>query len=445
MTAPVIAIVGRPNVGKSTLFNRLCGADDAIVHDRPGVTRDRLYGRCEVHNGSCIVVDTGGIGGDGELQAEVDAQVAQVLAECDAVVFMADARAGLTPVDAEIAGRLRAVDAPVVVAVNKTEGLDADTAVADFHRLGLAAPLALSARDGRGVAEMMARLSDAADFGGGGGGESDGGDAVRVAVLGRPNAGKSTLINALCGEQRLIVSDTPGTTRDCVRVPLAHGGARYELLDTAGVRRRAKVAPGLEKISVVKSIRALEECRVALLVVDAAAGLAEQDLKLAGMMERSGRSVVVVVNKWDAADSHQRDLVQAALERQLRFLPPRETLFVSALRGAGMRRVMPTVARAHCSAMREMPTAELNRILARAVSAHAPPGRRGAARLKFCHQGGKNPPRVIVHGTRVERIPDFYRRYLANTVQSAFRMTGTRVQVVFRAGDAAGSPTGGGA
>jgi len=434
MAAPVIAIVGRPNVGKSTLFNLLCGADDAIVHDRPGVTRDRLYGRCEVDNGGCIVVDTGGIGGDGELQAEVDAQVAQVLAECDAVVFMVDARAGLTPVDAELAGRLRKVDAPALAAVNKTEGLDADAAVADFHRLGLAAPLALAARDGRGVAEMLARLGEVVDFGGGGGGE---GDAVRVAVLGRPNAGKSTLINALCGERRLIVSGTPGTTRDCVRVPLTYGGGRYELLDTAGVRRRAKVAPGMERISVVRSIRALEECRVALLVVDAAAGLAEQDLKLAGMMERSGRSVVVVVNKWDAADSHRRDLVQAALERQLRFLPPRETLFVSALRGAGMRRVMPTVARAHRSAMREMPTAELNRILARAVRAHAPPGRRGAARLKFCHQGGKNPPRVVVHGTRVERIPDFYRRYLANTVQSAFRMTGTRVQVVFRAGGAA--------
>lgn len=375
---PVVVIVGRPNVGKSTLFNRLTRSRAAIVADEPGVTRDRQYGDGLVGDRPYHVVDTGGIaqalsarkGGDA-LRELMAAQVREALAEADAIVFLVDAREGLHPLDREIAGDLRRLGKPVTLAVNKAEGMDRAAAAAEFHALGLGEPWAISSAHGEGVADLMAhvlaplpRVPQE---------EGAPGDLPRIAVIGRPNAGKSTLVNALLGEQRVIVSDQPGTTRDSIHLPLERRGRAYVLIDTAGVRRRARVEEAVEKFSAIKTLQAVDEANVAILVLDAVSGISEQDASLGGYVVERGRGLVIAVNKWDAVAPEDRDWIKRELERKLGFLGFARTHYISALKGQGIGGLFASADQAFASANRELPTSRLNRVLQSAVAATPPP------------------------------------------------------------------------
>ena len=430
MTA-VVVLVGRPNVGKSTLFNRLTGRRDALVADRPGLTRDRIYGEARHGGRRFLVVDTGGLEeAVDELAGQVQAQTRQAVAEADRVLFLVDARAGLTPADEAIAADLRRRGVPVLLVANKAEGLDPELATAEFHRLGLGAPVPVSAAHGQG----MARLLDAlvADLPPEPEAAAGAGAAPKVAVLGRPNAGKSTLVNALLGEQRVLVADQPGTTRDSIYVDLERDGRRYVLIDTAGVRRRARVQDAVEKFSVVRALKALEDADVILFVLDAQRGVSAQDATLAGLILEAGRALVLVVNKWDRLPADQRARVQAEIRRRLPFLPEVTPHFVSALHGSGVGALFSAVDAAYRAATAEFPTARLNRILEQAVRAVPPPMVRGRpVKLKFVHQAGRNPPRLRIFGTRVEGLPAGYRRYLANRFRRALGLAGTPLVVEF--------------
>ncbi|HEY8553460.1 MAG TPA: ribosome biogenesis GTPase Der [Burkholderiales bacterium] len=438
---PVVVLVGRPNVGKSTLFNRLTRSRAAIVADEPGVTRDRQYGDGLVGDRPYYVVDTGGVSeslleraGAGEaLREQMKGQVRQALAEADAVIFLVDAREGLQPLDAEIAQDLRRLGKPVTLAVNKAEGMDPALAGAEFHVLGLGEPQAISSAHGDGVAALMERVLaplprvEEAPIAT---------DVPRVAVVGRPNVGKSTLVNALLGEERVIVSDVPGTTRDSIEVPLERAGRTYVLIDTAGVRRRARIEETVEKFSALKTLEAVERANVVILVLDAQAGIAEQDATLAGYVLKHGRAIVVAVNKWDAVDAAARDWAQRELERRLRFLDFAPVHYISALQKTGIGGLFASVDRAFASANAALPTPRLNRILQAAVAATPPPVVRGRRiRLKFAHQGGRNPPLVVVHGNQVASLPDSYRRYLAQTFRESFRLVGTPVVIRCKEGE----------
>jgi len=429
---PVIALVGRPNVGKSTLFNVLTGTRDALVADVPGLTRDRQYGYGR-RGGRYIVVDTGGlVESAAGLEALMVAQTERAVAEADRVVFVVDARAGPNPADSWIADRLRRSGKPVVVAVNKAEGRDADVAAADFHRYGLGAPLAISAAHDEGIAALIERaLADlpapaaAAD-------EPED-DAIRIAVVGRPNVGKSTLINRLLGEERLVTYDAPGTTRDSVHVPFERHGQRWVLIDTAGVRRRARVEEAIEKFSVVKALQAIDEAHVVIGVIDAHETVAEQDASLFGLVADRGRALLLAINKWDHIPPEQRDHVRNQLALRVPFLDFAPQLFISALHGTGVGDLLAAARRAYEAAMRDMPTPELTRVLEKALEAHQPPLVRGRRiKLRYAHQGGRNPPVIVVHGNQVEHVPDAFRRYLMHTFRDAFRLQGTPVRVEFR-------------
>jgi GTP-binding protein len=428
---PVVALVGRPNVGKSTLFNRLTRSRQALVDDQPGVTRDRLYG--EVWRGSqkVLVVDTGGLSDEaGELSNAVRQQVDQALEEADAVVFIVDARDGLTHQDIAIGANLRKGDSPVFVAVNKAEGLDGPTIGAEYFELALGDPLVLSARTGQGVEELLGQVLARFPL-------SEAGTAVdngrRVAVVGRPNVGKSTLVNALVGEPRLIVSDSPGTTRDSIQVPMDRYGQRMVLVDTAGVRRKSRVHETLEKFSVVKTLQALASADAALLVLDARAGLSDQDAAIAGIIVDSGRSIVVAVNKWDGLERRDRNLIRRDLTRRLDFLPEHESLFISALHGSGIGDLIGALQRAQGSALAELGTGALNRALAGALEHHSPPLiNNRTVKPKYAHQGGRNPPIVVLHGNLMHKLPASYLRYLGRSLAKTFHLIGTQVRFELR-------------
>ncbi|HSD55330.1 MAG TPA: ribosome biogenesis GTPase Der [Burkholderiales bacterium] len=431
---PTIVLVGRPNVGKSTLFNRLTRSRDALVADLPGLTRDRHYGDGRLGDRGYFVVDTGGlepVAKEGML-GEMAKQTAAALAEADAVIFIVDGRDGLAPQDRRIGAELRRMRARVWVTVNKTEGMDPALVTAEFHELALGAPHAISAAHGDGVRALMDEVlaefppEETVE-------PPDAGAAPRIAVVGRPNVGKSTLVNQLLGEDRMIVYDEPGTTRDAIEVPFERGGRRYVLVDTAGVRRKGRVFEAVEKFSVVKTLQAIDQANVVVLVVDAAAGVADQDAHLAGYVLERGRAIVVAANKWDGLDDYEREQARGTLERKLAFLGFARIHFVSALRGEGLARVLASVDEAYRAAAAKLPTPRLTRTLIDAVAHQAPP-RAGLVRpkLRYAHQGGTNPPVIVVHGNALNAVPPSYRRYLEGVFRKAFGLTGTPLRIEFR-------------
>ena len=433
---PVIALVGRPNVGKSTLFNRLTRRRDAIVVDVPGVTRDRHYGEGRIGERPFIVIDTGGL----ELRAregiyvEMARQAEQAMAEADAIVFLTDGREGMHDGDAEIARRLRKLKARVWLVVNKTEGMASDAAVAEFHALGLGMPQPISSAHGDGVGDLIDGVL--ADFPQADEGAQEARDKhPRVAIVGRPNVGKSTLVNALVGEERVIAFGEPGTTRDAIEVPFERAGRHYTLIDTAGLRKRGKQGEATEKFSIVKTLQAIEQSNVAVLVLDAVEGVSEQDAHVAGYILERGRALVIAVNKWDATRQEARDRIKQELAWKLVFLGFAETHYLSAKSGKGLGELMRSVDGAYAAAMAKLSTPKLTRALIAAVDRQPPP-RKGLRRpkLRYAHQGGQNPPRIIIHGNSLDALPDSYRRYLEGVFRDGFALVGTPMRVEFRTG-----------
>ena len=440
---PVIALVGRPNVGKSTLFNRLTRSRDALVADISGLTRDRIYGTSKIEGCDFILIDTGGLTEQADSMSDLMRKQAQLaIEEADVIFFLVDGRSGLMPADHTVAQQLRNVGKPVVLVINKTEGEQREMIAADFYSLGLGEPQVISARQGRGIAALMDVLieelpsvvSIEED-------EMDDDDEqkdqiIRLAVLGRPNVGKSTLINQIMGEERVVAFDEPGTTRDSIHIPFEKDGTDYILIDTAGVRRRSKVSEMLEKFSIVKTLQALEDANVVLLILDAHEGIVEQDLHLAGLIIESGRAVVIAVNKWDGLEKSEREWVASNVERRLPFLNFANTHFISALHGSGVGLLFKSVKQAYESAMAKIPTPRLTRVLEDAVAEHQPPlvhGRR--IKFRYAHLGGKNPPRIIIHGNQTAATPNSYRRYLENTFRDVLKLHGTPIRIEFKQGD----------
>lgn len=434
---PVIALVGRPNVGKSTLFNRLTHSRDALVADFPGLTRDRIYGTVREDGFDFILIDTGGLTDQSDNMAELMRKQAQLaIDEADLVLFVVDGRAGLMPADADVARQLRNEGKPVRLVINKTEGEQREMVAADFYALGLGEPLVISATQGRGIAMLLEEIATALPGVVSSEAEEETGedrDEIRLAVLGRPNVGKSTLINRLLGEERVVAFDEPGTTRDSIHIPFEKDGVNYVLIDTAGVRRRSRVSEKLEKFSILKTLQALEEANVVMLVLDAHEGIVEQDLHLAGLIVESGRAVVLAVNKWDGLDNAEREWVTVNVERRLPFLNYAKTHFISALHGSGVGLLLKTVRQAYQSAMTRIPTSQLTRVLEDAIADHPPPLVRGRRiKFRYAHLGGKNPPRIIIHGNQTEATPNSYRRYLENTFREALKLQGTPVRIEFK-------------
>ena len=434
---PVIALIGRPNVGKSTLFNRLTRSRDAIVADYPGLTRDRQYGFGKLGPIPYLVIDTGGVaGGEVGIQELMVEQTVRALHEADVAIIMVDGRSGLTAADQHVAELARKNAKTTWLAVNKAEGLDAAIASGEFHGLGLGEPIAISATHGDRISALMDEVlapyvdaqQDAAEDD-----EDDDQKALRIAVIGRPNVGKSTLINRLLGEDRLVVYDQPGTTRDSVAVPFERDDKSYELIDTAGVRRKARVHEAVEKFSIVKALQAMERAHVVIAVLDAQEGVTEQDVSLLGLVVERGRALVVTANKWDGLTKDQRRRVRDDLDRRLPFLEFAKRMTISALHGTSVGDLLPEAEKAYRAATRDMSTNDLNRVLEEAVIAHTPPlikGRR--IKLRYAHQGGRNPPVIVIHGNQTEKLPDAYRRYLINRFRKAFRLEGTPVRLAFK-------------
>ena len=429
---PVIALVGRVNVGKSTLFNRITKSRDAIVADYAGLTRDRHYGDARLGSREFIVVDTGGFEPDKPtgVVAEMAKQTRQAVAEADAVIFVVDVRGGLSAQDHDIARYLRTAQKKVLLAANKAEGMIDSPLLGEFFELGIGAPHPVSAAHGQGIRSLLeAALEDFPEP------EEDENAAdaaapVRLAVAGRPNVGKSTLINAWLGEERLVAFDQPGTTRDAIRVPFERDGRQFELIDTAGLRRRGKVFEAIEKFSVVKTLQAIAEANVVLLLIDATLGVSDQDAHIAGYVLESGRAVVVAVNKWDATDDYQRQTLQRSIESRLSFLKYAPVLHISAIRRTGLTAVWKALLQAHASATIKMPTPVLTRLLLDAVE-HQAPRREGRFRpkMRYAHQGGMNPPLVIVHGNALEHVTDTYKRYLEGRFREHFKLVGTPMRI----------------
>lgn len=442
---PVISLVGRPNVGKSTLFNRLTRSRDALVADYPGLTRDRQYGFGKLGPLPYLVIDTGGVAGGetgiGELAVR---QSVRALKDSDVAIVMVDGRTGLTAADQHVAALARQHAKSVYLVANKAEGLDPDIAAAEFHSLGIGDPLVISAAHGDRVSALMDHvLAPFVDDRESRRPEDDEAAealapdrTLRVAVLGRPNVGKSTLINRLLGEERLLVFDQPGTTRDSVAVPFERGGRRYILVDTAGVRRRARVHETIEKFSVIKALQAMEDAHVVISVLDAQDDITEQDVSLLGLVVERGRALVIAVNKWDGLDADRRRHIEEQLDRRMPFVDFAEKLTISALHGTAVGDLLPAAERAYRAATRDLSTRELTGELENAVRTHEPPMVRGRRiRLRYAHQGGRNPPVIVIHGNQTERLPDAYRRYLVNRFRKTFKLQGTPVRLVFKTSD----------
>ena len=432
---PVIALVGRPNVGKSTLFNVLTRSRDALVADLPGLTRDRQYGFGKVGPFPYVVVDTGGLSGDASgIDAAMARQTLRALEEADYVILLVDGREGLTAADEQVTDLVRRSGKVWRLVVNKTEGRPAHVAVADFHDLGMGEPVAISASHGHRVAELMDAICaelPAAEVA-----DESAADGTRVAVIGRPNVGKSTLINRILGEERLVAFDEPGTTRDSVFVPFERDGQRYTLIDTAGLRRRARVSEAVEKFSAVKTLQAIDRANVVVVLYDGQEGVTDQDAALTGLVIDRGRALVLAVNKWDGLEQEQRDDVRRDLELKLPFVDFARLHFISALHGSGVGDLFASVNQAFAAAMSDLSTPALSRVLEKAVTQHQPPivhGRR--IKLRYAHQGGRNPPVIVVHGNQVDRLPQSYQRYLARTFREAFDLFGTPVRMEFRSGE----------
>ena len=434
-TLPVVALVGRPNVGKSTLFNVLTSSRDAIVADEPGLTRDRQYGRARIENLTYLVVDTGGLtdGREG-IDSLIARQAMLALDEADAVLFLVDGRSGSTATDLSIGEQLRRAGKPTYLVVNKTDGMDSTTATADFHALGLGKPWPISAAHRRGVNALMREVLDnlatqPEELRG----SQEGG--VGIAVIGRPNVGKSTLVNRIVGEERVLTYDLPGTTRDSIFVPFQRDGRPYTLIDTAGVRRRARVSAAVEKFSVIKTLQAIESANVVILVVDARDGVTDQDSHILGHVLEAGRALVIAANKWDGLEPGQRQRIREELQRKFKFVDFVQVHYISALHGSGVGALFGAIDEAWASASREMTTSRLTRVLEDAVHAHPPPLVRGRRiKLRYAHQGGQNPPIIVVHGNQTGAVPESYRRYLASRFRKAFDLEGSPVRVEFRSG-----------
>ncbi|MCL4469685.1 MAG: ribosome biogenesis GTPase Der [Gammaproteobacteria bacterium] len=431
---PTLVLVGRPNVGKSTLFNRLTRSRDALVADLPGLTRDRHYGHGKVGDKPYLVVDTGGfepVAKDGILH-EMARQTLQAVDEADAIIFMVDARQGLTAQDKIIADQLRKSGRPLFLAVNKAEGMRRDVVAAEFYELGLGDPLVISGAHGEGVHDLVELALESFPVEEPG---ADQDDHPKIAVVGRPNVGKSTLVNSLLGEERVIAFDQPGTTRDSIYIEFERDSRHYTLIDTAGIRKRGKVFEAIEKFSVVKTLQAVEDANVVVLVLDARQDISEQDAHIAGFVVESGRALVVAVNKWDDLPGARRETVKNDIARKLQFLDFAKFHYISALQGSGVGGLFKSIDDAYAAAMVKMPTPMLTRILIDATAQHQPP-KSGPFRpkLRYAHQGGSNPPLVIVHGTAVTSLSAGYKRYLENAFRKAFELTGTPLRVQFKQG-----------
>lgn len=434
----MVALVGRPNVGKSTLFNRLTCTRDALVADYLGLTRDRQYGRCRVTDRPFWLVDTPGVpsspAGKGGLDDAVLRQVQVALKEADLVLFLVDAREGLTAADEEIAAQVRRNAKPVILVINKIDGRDANSSLAEFARLGFGETVSISAAHGLRVASLiekiLAELPQAGELEEGEDWEED---RIRVAVAGRPNVGKSTLINRLLGEERVVVADVPGTTRDTIAVPFERGGLNFLLLDTAGIRRRSRVEEKIEKFSVIKAIQAIEQAHVVIFLIDAKEGVVTQDARLLGLILEAGKAVVLGLNKWDGLSSEQKRRCFFQLETDLRHVDFAEKVPLSALHGTGVGNLFDRVVEAYEHAGVEIPTAYLTKVLHQAIERNPPPMTRGRKiRLKFAHQGGKYPPKLVIHGNRTEDIPLSYRRFLLHYFQNALKLKGTPLRIEFQ-------------
>jgi GTP-binding protein len=431
---PTLVLVGRPNVGKSTLFNRLTRTRDAIVADIPGLTRDRHYGQGRVGDKPYLVMDTGGfepVIKEGILHAMAK-QTLQAIDEADKVLFIVDGRQGVTAHDKIIAEQLRKTGQNILLIVNKTEGMATAVVTAEFHELGLGEPCAVSAIHGDNIHELadlaLVDFPDAAV-------ETPISKHPKIAIVGRPNVGKSTLINTLLGEERVIAFDQPGTTRDSIYIDFAFKQKQYTLIDTAGLRRRGQVFETIEKFSVIKTLQAIEDANVVVLVLDASQEISDQDAHIAGFIMEAGRALVIAVNKWDNLDDYHRDTVKRELNRKLTFLSFAQLHYISALNGAGVNNLLPSIDTAYAAAMADLSTPKLTRALIAAVEKHPPPrGGMSRPKMRYAHQGGSNPPLIIVHGSMLNHVSETYRRYLENTFREAFKLTGTPLRVDFKIG-----------
>ncbi len=431
---PTLVLVGRPNVGKSTLFNRLTRTRDALVADLPGLTRDRHYGHGRLGDKPFLVVDTGGFEplAKSGIVHEMARQAEAAIAEGDVILFMVDARTGLAPQDKEIAHLLRRAGRPVHLVVNKAEGMARAVVGAEFHELGMGEPRVISGAHGEGVRELLDLAL--APYGADEDGESaQPGQGPRVAIVGRPNVGKSTLINALLGEERVIAFDMPGTTRDAIEVPFERNGRSYALIDTAGLRRKGRVFEAVEKFSVIKTLQAVEQANVVVLMVDASQDISDQDAHIAGFCIEAGRALVLAVNKWDAIDDYRRERIKQDVARKLNFLDFAKLHCISAREGQGIVGVLSSVDQAYAAAMVKLPTPQLTRVLQAAVQKQQPP-RRGNVRpkLRYAHQGGQNPPIIVIHGNALDAVPAAYTRYLEKTFLDAFRLQGTPLRIQYK-------------
>jgi GTP-binding protein len=437
---PLVALVGRPNVGKSTLFNALTRTRDALVHDQPGVTRDRHYGICRlIESRPFVLVDTGGLSGEDEGLAGLTAQQSQAaIDEADLLVFVVDAREGPLPQDQNILATLRRSGKPALLVVNKVDGLDETNAIAEFARFGIAKTFGTSAAHQRGLTSVLEQIEAELPPSAAESIEAlaHDPDRMRLAVVGRPNVGKSTLVNRLLGEERMIASDVPGTTRDSIAIDMERDGRKYRLIDTAGIRRKARVEEAVEKFSVIKSLQAIDISQVVVFMLDATEGVTDQDATVLGAVLDAGRALVIAVNKWDGLTAYQREQCKSDLDRRLAFVAYAPVVTISAKHGTGLKELMRAVEKSYASATRILTTSELTRALEMAYEGHSPPIVRGhAAKLRFAHPSGNNPPTVVIHGTRVKTLPESYKRYLENFLRERFKLVGTPLRLEFRQGE----------